>query len=311
FDLALKLWKEIRTDMIIETRLIKRQEKSLTGLLNHFIDEKRIRDSKIGFGLVTVELPNITPRYFFTDDIPKGKMVDYIAASASLFPAIRVADIDNIKYVDGGYLDNLPVGMAIEKKATHVIAVDLETAGIVQQEPLKQAENLVLIRCKWGLGDIMVFDSKSSSKNIRLGYLDTLKAFGFLDGYYYSFSKGEMSKKNIHGAEMAAKIFDLDPQFLYSKNSFNNSLLTSVQSYKQETKSEVLNFHDNLKNLRPDKELLLSLLKKVNQKTLTLIIAEHLKASPEIAGSILLKPAALLFKDESKAANYLIRENLF
>ncbi len=309
FDLAVDLWGKIQTDMVVDIGFPKKRNRPLKNLMTRFIDEKKIRDSGIVFGLVTVELPNLTPRYFFLDDIPRDKLVDYIIASASLFPAIRVADIDNVRYVDGGYLDNLPVGMALDKGASHVIAVDLETAGYVQKEPLKQAENLTLIRCKWKLGDVMIFDGKASARNIRLGYLDTLKAFDFYEGYYYCFSKGDMDRKTLEGAETAGRIFDLDPQNLYSKNSFHKALRAAVYSYGKETKAELSSFHIGFRNSKHDRERLFSLFKKINAKSITLVIADLTLANRKDEG-LLVKSLSLLFKEESMASAYLIKEKL-
>ncbi|MGI6733351.1 MAG: patatin-like phospholipase family protein [Anaerovoracaceae bacterium] len=310
FDLACKVWKEIQTHMVVDKGLLRKKNSPLKNLLSRYIDETRVRSSETDFGLVTVELPGLVPRYFFTEDIPKGKLIDYIVASASLFPAFKIADIDNTKYVDGGYLDNLPVGMALKKGATHVVAVDLSTIGLVQKKPLEQTENLIIVHCKWDLGDIMVFDGKNSAKNIRLGYLDTLKAFGFFDGSYYAFAKGEMNKRSMKSAETAARVFELDPQTLYTKDSFRRKLTEAVLSYQKETEAEVQSFQDRMKKHFLDKELLLSLLKKINQKSLTLVIADYLKANPDAPDSLLAKPVSLLFKDESRAANYLVKEGI-
>ena len=250
FELACKVWKEIQTHMVVDKRLLRKRNSPLKDLLNRYIDEARVRSCGTDFGLVTVELPGLVPRYFFIEDIPKGKLIDYIVASSSLFPALKMADIDKTKYVDGGYLDNLPVGMALKKGATHVVAVDLATAGLVQKEPLKQAENLIIVHCKWDLGDIMVFDGRNSAKNIRLGYLDTLKAFGFFDGSYYAFAKGEINKRSMKSAEAAARIFELDPQILYTKDFFRRRLTTAVLSYQKETEAEVLSFQNQIKDIR-------------------------------------------------------------
>ena len=156
----------------------------------------------------------------------------------------------------------------------------------------------------------MVFDGKNSAKNIRLGYLDTLKAFGFFDGSYYAFAKGEMNKRSMKSAETAARVFELDPQTLYTKDSFRRKLTEAVLSYQKETEAEVQSFQDRMKKHFLDKELLLSLLKKINQKSLTLVIADYLKANPDAPDSLLAKPVSLLFKDESRAANYLVKEGI-
>lgn len=310
FDLAVKLWKEIQTDMIVDVGFPKKKSGALKNLLGQYLDEKQIRNSGMDLGIVTTELPEFSTRYFYLDDIPKGKLIDYIVASASLFPAIKIADIDNIKYVDGGYLDNVPVGMALKKGATHIIAVDLETAGLVQKEPLKSAENLILIRCKWPLGEVMIFDGKNAAKNMRLGYLDTLKAFGFFDGNYYTFSKGGVNKKKLNKAETAARVFEVDPATLYTAQSFRSGIHKAVHSYKTETETDFLEIQGHLKKLSPNKEVLLTLLKKINSKTIALIMSDQLKNNPRVANSLLARPVAALFKDESLTAEYLVKEGI-
>lgn len=42
-------------------------------------------------------------------------MLDYILASASIYPAFKPHTINNVRYVDGAYHDNLPVKMAFDK----------------------------------------------------------------------------------------------------------------------------------------------------------------------------------------------------
>jgi spoIIIJ-associated protein len=58
-------------------------------------------------------------------EIPKGKLVSYIIASATCFPAIELKEIDGEHYIDGGFYDNLPINLAVEMGADEIIAVDL------------------------------------------------------------------------------------------------------------------------------------------------------------------------------------------
>ena len=46
------------------------------------------------------------------DEIPAGKVKDYLMASAACFPALRAREIDGVKFLDGGYSDNMPTGLA-------------------------------------------------------------------------------------------------------------------------------------------------------------------------------------------------------
>ena len=306
FNVAVNLWKEIQTDMVMDIGLPKKVS-PLRKLLDRYVDEELIRNGETEFGLVSLELPGLVSRDFFLEDIPRGKLIDYIIASASLFPAFRAADINDTKYVDGGYLNNLPVDAALKKGATHVVAVDLETRGIVRKEPLKQVDHLKIIRCNWDLGSILDFDGKGSLRNLRLGYLDGLKAYGFFDGLYYAFPKGDFNKRVLKSAEEAGRIFDLNPEVLYTKNSFQNEVASKVVSYRKEAESELKHFHDQIRSRKLDIELLHGLLKKINQKSITLIIADYLKSNPEAPESLLAKPISIFFKEESMAADYIVR----
>ena len=67
------------------------------------------------------------------NEIPKGKLISYIIASATCFPAVELKEIDGDYYVDGGYYDNLPINLAIDMGADEIIAVDLTTIGLKQK----------------------------------------------------------------------------------------------------------------------------------------------------------------------------------
>lgn len=162
----------------------------LKEMLKSFLDEKKVRSSHIKYGLVTLEKDTNIPRELFISDIPEGKMIDYIIASSSIYPAFKPHTIDNIRYVDGAYHDNLPVKMAVEQGATDIIAVDLEAFGVVKKENMKQANRVVYIRSYWSLGPTLVFDKTIIRRNIRLGYLDTLKAYGAYEGNAFTFISG-------------------------------------------------------------------------------------------------------------------------
>lgn len=310
YDLAVELWEEISTSMVVDIGKPKHKGSNLKEFLSKYFDEEKIRNRGVDFGLATLELPALQTRHFFLEDIPKGQLLDFVVASASLFPAIRVADIDDTKYADGGYFDNLPVGMALDRGATKIIAVDLETSGIVQKEPLKEAKDLTLIRCEWDLGEVMIFDGEDTARKMRLGYLDTLKAFGFYDGKYYAFSKGELNKKTLENAELAGKVFGLNPEKIYTKDSFSASLEKTVKAYITETEEEFNNFQAGIKNLKLEKDGLIGVLKKLNEKTITLAIADQLKSNPKVKEHLLARSVALLFKEESRVADYLIKQNL-
>jgi NTE family protein len=204
----------------------------LMGLLNNFVEEETFRKSSIEYGLVVTEIPALKGHYLLKDKIPKGKLIDFVVASASCFPAAHYHVIDGVKYIDGAYTDNLPVKMALDQKATRIIVVDLQGLGIIRKPAIRQAqervEEFVYIKSKWDLGNLLIFESPRMERNMRLGYLDAMKAFHQLEGIRFTFEKGAFSKKNISRADAAADAFGLDPLEIYDEAKLANQLVGPV-----------------------------------------------------------------------------------
>lgn len=314
FDLAVSLWKEIDTSIVFDIDLKdiianpRIGNSKLRSLLQQYIDETVIRKSSVEYGLVTAELPSMTPKFLMKEQIPEGMLVDYLLASSTLFPAMKSYKINNLKYVDGGFSDNLPVGLALDHGATHIVAVDLDVVGVIRKERLDDADFLKIIRCPWELGNFLVFDKDNSKKIMRLGYLDTFKAFQVYDGTFYCFAKGEFDGRSLHGAGMAGVIFELDPELIYKKYIYNFYLKNAIDAHIKETGKGLKTYSDTLKG-----KILESFIKvksTLNQKTITLTIARSFQETGDEKNIFLTKPAMKLLRDEILAANYLIKENL-
>ena len=246
---TVNLWREIETHMVFDVpedgNLLDYAKEifinggagvsGLKSLLENYIDEEKIRASSIDFGLVVTERASLKPHYLYKEDIPRGKLIDYILASSSVFPAVHPYEIDGKEYIDGGYADVLPISMALQKKPSKTIAVKLNAMGILKKEPLKSAPNLTLIESAWNLGSTLIVDTANARRIMRLGYLDAMKAFHIFDGKYFTFAKKDFSKMDIRWADPCAKIFQMDPTVIYSKDSFLNMLPKAVDASQQET----------------------------------------------------------------------------
>ena len=163
----------------------------LEDIVERVLDEKALRAAPIRFGLVTVEQRGLKPRELTLDEIPEGRVKDYLMASAACFPALRARDIDGVKFLDGGYSDNMPTGLAKKMGAEELVCVDLEGVGITR--PNLTGLPPVMVRSYWDLGDILHFDPDTARRNIELGYYDTLRAFGRIRGCAYAVDNGPES----------------------------------------------------------------------------------------------------------------------
>lgn len=233
-DLTTDLWKELETDMVFDMapdskpvdyfkEIVANQGAGtgpLHGMLVKYVDEKKVRESGMDFGITAVSVPDMTPHFMRLKDIPEGRLVDYVMASASAFPALHSYEIDGKNYVDGGYADVLPVGMALEDGAKSVIAVDLSGYGMINKENLEKAEELIYIKSDENLGFQFIFDRENTLRIMKLGYLDCLKAYGVIDGKYLSFAKGAFDKPTMKMADDLGEIFRMDSLIIYTEPVF-------------------------------------------------------------------------------------------
>lgn len=163
----------------------------LKNFLDENIDENKIRDSKIEYGIVTVEVPDFKPLRLFKEEISKGKLNEYILSSASIFPALKYNEMDGKKFIDGGYMDNRPENMAADKGATTIYSIELRSKTklpkIIGMRPYKGDEaKVVLIQSQWDLGSFYFTDSTLALRNLNLGYMDGLKTLGKVKGTIYA-----------------------------------------------------------------------------------------------------------------------------
>ena len=167
----------------------------LKELLLQIIDEKKIRESPVDFGIVTFSLTDLKPLRVYKKDIPEGKLVDYLLAS-SCFPAFKHQQIGSKLYIDGGVYDNVPVSLLVDKGINKIIAVDISGPGITRQINKKKNIDVTFIKSIEPLGGVLDFDGERSKSNIELGYLDTMHAFKKLKGKKYYFSDTDDFKKS-------------------------------------------------------------------------------------------------------------------
>ncbi|WP_300278110.1 patatin-like phospholipase family protein [Peptacetobacter sp.] len=186
----------------------------LREMLEKTLDEEKIRNRGIDFGMVTMYIDKkLNPQSLFLEDIEKGRLVDYLIASASL-PIFKMNIMDNKLYVDGMFVDNLPIGMLEKKGYKDIVAIRIQdnlqgTMSIRKHNDL----NLTVVYPSEYLGGSMNKDRDHIQKNINLGYLDTMKTFGKYDGVRFYFRNTENITEDLC-FEKIRRISKKDIEFL-------------------------------------------------------------------------------------------------
>lgn len=156
--------------------------------IDKYINEEKVRNSKINYGLVTVRLKDLKPLELTIKDIEDGKLSEYILASSYL-PGFKFDKIiDNSFYLDGGLANNLPITLLEKNGCTEIIAIRINGLGHTKKKNNDNTK-VIEINPSKDTGPMVMFDNKDVKNNFYMGYYDTFLYFNKLDGYKYYFKK--------------------------------------------------------------------------------------------------------------------------
>ncbi len=175
----------------------------LKALLRQYVDERRVRASKVKMGIVTVSLTDLKPLELSIDDIPEGELHEYLIASANL-PVFQKSRKNGKIMIDGGFYDNVPVELAKQMGGTEFTVIDLKSFGLglgnKRSEKIKQKR---VIFSKVDIGGMLEVNPQKAVQNMQLGYYDTLRSYrGYSGRRYYIESK--LSARDIARKIIAA-----------------------------------------------------------------------------------------------------------
>ncbi len=275
FALMEEIWMSLNRDSLIklESQLIPeviRQRgfdfEILLSLLHEILDEETIRKHPTDLGIVTYNLTARKPVVLFKEEIPQGKLIDYVAASAN-HPSFQRLLIDGDAYIDGAVFDNIPVRPLYDRGYTEIIAVNLHTFG--DRRNLSGPYHLIEIESDNSLGSILFPDPETIRNNMTYGYLDTLRAFKKLYGatYYFEHLDDFALLSSLNAEEVKALKETIHPFFLNKTLEKYEKLLFTDYSLAQaalEITAEALEISP-LKVYRHQGELLDAIFSKIQE----------------------------------------------
>lgn len=254
FKTAERLWRGIRQDDIIapvkkDAAIIELWQSflkngiadmsPLENLLRQVINEKKLRRSAIDFGLAAFSLQEKSGIYKFKSEIPDGKLVDYLMASACV-PGVKARRIDNDTFIDGGVSNNMPVNMLTARNMKNIIMVDIKGIGICADIDLsgRNVIEIVFNNPETGVAEV---NAEGIDLSIQSGYIDCMRAFGRAEGTKYAFyaddyrkMRGIYSKELISSLETAAEIFEVDKHRIYTFDELTALTLKAYRKYSCE-----------------------------------------------------------------------------
>lgn len=154
------------------------------NLINTNLDEDKIRQSPVDYGLVTYSITDREGLRLYKEDIARGHMGDFIVASCYL-PGFKREEIMGKKYFDGAIVDNLPFKMLADKGYTDLYLVKIGGTGLVRDIPKDKAYKLIKPREK--MFNSWDYSQETIRQRIDRGYRDAKVFLGDYKGMAYTF----------------------------------------------------------------------------------------------------------------------------
>lgn len=224
------IFKELIYGIEQMTIIVKNKGISSTNMkktLECMLDEDLLMKSKMDYGLVTVSISDLKPLYLFKKDMKKGHIAEYILASCNL-PVFKSQKlIDDKYYIDGGFYDNNPVNMLIEKGYDKIYSVEIQGLGFKQK--VKDKSKVISITPSRHLGSTLNVNKRKINENIKLGYYDTLKVLNNYDGYNFIFKNYSNWVYNILARKVDKDLYKKCKRYFRAKN--NKELILKALEY--------------------------------------------------------------------------------
>lgn len=122
-------------------------------------------------------LPGVDAKYFKLNDYKVETVKKILCATSALPPVYGCEDIENVKYVDGGFSDNLPIRPLYEDGFDLILAVNVDKNYKLDRSSFPDSR-IICIAPNFdenvSLSAILNFSNESISSHIRNGYEDTM-----------------------------------------------------------------------------------------------------------------------------------------
>ena len=165
----------------------------LKSIVDKYIDEDKLRTSKIDYGLVTVAVSNgWEPMELFKEDVPEGLLKDYILASA-YYPLYNRPEIGGKRFLDGGIYNNCPISPLVRKGYSDIVAIRTGSR-MPMRGVIDRSVKITYVIPSESLGGTVDLRKPHVEYNMKLGYFDALRALDKLGGFRYYIEPMEVAE---------------------------------------------------------------------------------------------------------------------
>lgn len=160
---------------LLEQGNVSRQ--GLLDILDNDLDFNKIFASKKSIYATCTEVPEIKAKYFKLNEYNIETAKKILCASSAIPPVFGCEEIDDIKYVDGGIVDNVPIIPLYNEGFNMIFVVNLDREFTIDRTKYHNAKiiNICPSSQQGGVfSGVLDFSKESIRKRINIGYEDTI-----------------------------------------------------------------------------------------------------------------------------------------
>lgn len=166
--------KKIMIDKLEEGAVTK---EGALEIINKYLNFEKFKENGKVCYVACTQMPDFTVKYFKLNDYSNDEAKAMVTASASLPLIYDSTEIDGIKYIDGGVVDNTPIQPVYGENCDVIIVVYLSKEGRVDRT-LYPNTSIIEIRPQnldeSVLDGTLNLDDLAKKRRIREGYNDTI-----------------------------------------------------------------------------------------------------------------------------------------
>lgn len=183
----------------------------LRELIAECIDERKILESPVSLYVLTFNVDEKKELDIDIKQCPPELIQDFLLASAYIFPLFKNEKLHGKTYIDGGAINNVPLGSLVDRGYEDIIMIRIFGIGREKKVKIPEGTTIYTVAPKVNLGSIIDFDKKKSRMHMKLGYYDTMRMIYGLSGKIYYIDE---SAKECYYLKQLTELDDMIYEYL-------------------------------------------------------------------------------------------------
>lgn len=157
----------------------------LRELIRQHVDAEKIQASPIGFYILTFCVDEMKELDVDVHEIAQEEIPDLLLASAYIFPLFKNEKRQGKTFIDGGVINNVPLGSLVNRGYTDIIMIRIYGPGREKRVRNLEDVRIFSVEPRISLGNIIDFNPRKSRRNMTVGYYDAMRMIYGLKGSIY------------------------------------------------------------------------------------------------------------------------------